>query len=69
MLCNLTTDILDQVLKRFVSSEKNKAKQNKTRNTIPKYKIKKKKCNYNIWNTCFSQQLILNVLLFFQYSC
>ena len=67
MLCNLTTDILDQVLKKFVSSEK--TKQNKTRNTIPKYKIKKKKCNYNISNTCFSQQLILNVLLFFQYSC
>lgn len=40
MLCNLTTDILDQVLKKFVSSEK--TKQNKTRNTIPKYKIKKK---------------------------
>lgn len=67
MLCNLTTDILDQVLKKFVSPEK--TKQNKTRNTIPKYKIKNKKCNYNISNTCFSQQLILNVLLFFQYSC
>ena len=67
MLCNLTTDILDQVLKKFVSTEK--TKQNKTRNTIPKYKIENKKCNYNISNTCFSQQLILNVLLFFQYSC
>ena len=67
MLCNLKTDILDQVLKKFVSTEK--TKQNKTRNTIPKYKIKNKKYNYNIWNTCFSQQLILNVLLFFQYSC
>ena len=67
MLCNLTTDILDQVLKKFVLSEK--IEQNKTRNSIPKHKIKNKKCNYNIWNTCFSQQLILNVPLFFQYSC
>ena len=33
MLFNLTTDILDQVLKKFVSSEK-KTKQNKTKQGI-----------------------------------
>ena len=32
MLCNLTTDILDQVLKKFVLSEK--TKQNKTKQGI-----------------------------------
>lgn len=37
MLCNLTTDILDQVLKKFVSSEK--TKQNKEYNS----KIQNKK--------------------------
>lgn len=39
MLCNLTTEILDQVLKKFVSSEKNKTKQNKDYNS----KIQNKK--------------------------
>lgn len=41
MLCNLTTDILDQVLKKFVSSEKkqSKTKQNKEYNS----KIQNKK--------------------------
>lgn len=40
MLCNLTTDILDQVLKRFVSSEKkqSKTKQNKEYNSKKKNK-------------------------------
>lgn len=37
MLCNLTTDILDQVLQKFVSSEK--TKQNKEYNS----KIQNKK--------------------------
>lgn len=67
MLCNLTTDILDQVLKKFVSTEK--TKQNKTRNTIPKYKIKTRNAIIIFQILDFSQQLILNVLLFFQYSC
>ena len=67
MRCNLTTDILDQVLKKFVSTEK--TKQNKTRNTIPKYKIKTRNAIIIFQILDFSQQLILNVLLFFQYSC